>query len=124
MLERYGNTLDEIFPIKIYPPSHKLVKQPMKILSLEDLKYKFETFEDVNIVDKKISELIQWENIIHEKDHEQAKKLLKVEEKTKDMEEEMKREFGKDFTLEKGLEFYLKKLGLKSEKIIEKIEFI
>ncbi|KKK54135.1 hypothetical protein LCGC14_3087780 [marine sediment metagenome] len=123
LLESYGYTPNNIFPIKVVPPSHKLVKLPMEILSLEDLRYKFETFEDVNIIDKKISELIQWENIIHKRDYKQAKKLLKVEEKTKDMKEVI-RKFGKDFTLEKGLEFYLKKLGLKSEKIIEKIEFI
>lgn len=101
MLERLGYTLNDIFPIKVVPPSHKLIKQPIEILSLEDLKYKIENFEDITDVDKKqdvIKKLINKFN----RTAEQYKlwKTGEVFEGTHD-----------GFTLDEELEFYKNKLN-------------
>ncbi len=100
MLESLGYMLNDIFPIKITPPSHKLIKKPMEILSLEDLKYKFETFEDITDVDKKQDDIKQLMNKINRTAKQY--KLWNTGAVLEDLHE--------GFTLDEELDFYKKKL--------------
>ncbi|MBA7528931.1 hypothetical protein ES705_21123 [subsurface metagenome] len=101
MLENSGCTLDDLFPIKIIPLTHKLIKQPMEILSLADLQYKFENFEDITEVDKKRDEIRKLERKISRTIKQY--KLWKTGEVFEG--------FHDGFTLEEELEFYKNKMN-------------